>query len=369
VTCLRGTIEKTLKGEAGVLKGWNVSGGPLPLSSFARVRESDIGEGRRRVSSHGREQQRKFKRRDDRGPHPGDRLGAVEWLNTVRGRGRRLHFDFLWRYALVLSPTYQRQRQKTISFSRMSISVSFALQNFGFPRGLAPRLQRGPFALQSRHWHRYVQSTRTMPSNSARYRPAPSPGPIHAKRRHPFQRHQFHILLCPNCFTSLGWAASTTPHSTASDPAEEEALLCLEQGTQKLEEGDVEGAKFLYQRSVDIKRNASSLFNLGVTHYHLSSYSFRIRWSLFETQPHEKRSLTKLSILGQLPLSSNHLAQMHIPVRPVSPPRSEPSLLTHPLLCSDLASAYLNHPRSRPDLALQHLQRVSCFPPLQPQFI
>jgi hypothetical protein len=131
----------------------------------------------------------------------------------------------------------------------------------------------------------------------------------------------------------------------------------------------VEGAKILYQRSVDIKRNASSLFNLGVTHYHLSSYHFRIRWSLFETQPHEKRSLTKLSILGQLPLSSNHLAQMHIPVRPVSPPRSEPSLLTHPLLCSDLASAYLNHSRSRPDLALQHLQRVFYFPPLQPQFI
>ena len=71
----------------------------------------------------------------------------------------------------------------------------------------------------------------------------------------------------------IGFASSTTPHSVASDPAEEEALLCLEQGTQKLEEGDVEGAKKSYQRSVDIKRNASSLFNLGVTHYHLSSYS------------------------------------------------------------------------------------------------
>lgn len=54
------------------------------------------------------------------------------------------------------------------------------------------------------------------------------------------------------------------------DPAETEALLCLEKGTQKLEDGDVEGAKALYQRSVDIKRDAGSLFNLGVTHYHLS---------------------------------------------------------------------------------------------------
>lgn len=54
------------------------------------------------------------------------------------------------------------------------------------------------------------------------------------------------------------------------DIAASEAMACLEQGTQKLEEGDVEGAKALYQRSVDIKRDAGALFNLGVTHYHLS---------------------------------------------------------------------------------------------------
>ena len=52
-----------------------------------------------------------------------------------------------------------------------------------------------------------------------------------------------------------------------------EALRCLEQGTAKLEEGDVHAAKEFYRRSVEIKRNASSLFNLGVTHYHLSNYS------------------------------------------------------------------------------------------------
>lgn len=67
-----------------------------------------------------------------------------------------------------------------------------------------------------------------------------------------------------------GWATSVTPHSTASDPAETEAIRCLEQGTAKLEEGDVQGAKELYKRSANIKKNASSLFNLGVTHYHLS---------------------------------------------------------------------------------------------------
>ncbi|PPQ66653.1 hypothetical protein CVT26_009407 [Gymnopilus dilepis] len=74
--------------------------------------------------------------------------------------------------------------------------------------------------------------------------------------------------------TSVGlcWASSVTPQSSATDPAEAEALRCLEQGTAKLEEGDVQGAKSLYKRSVEIKRNASSLFNLGVTHYHLKEY-------------------------------------------------------------------------------------------------
>ena len=67
----------------------------------------------------------------------------------------------------------------------------------------------------------------------------------------------------------LGWATSSTPQTT-TDPAEVEALQCLEEGTQKLEEGDVQGAKEQYRRSAEIKRTASALFNLGVTHYHLS---------------------------------------------------------------------------------------------------
>lgn len=55
-----------------------------------------------------------------------------------------------------------------------------------------------------------------------------------------------------------------------------EALLALEEGTKKLEEGDVEGARVLYQRSVDVKRNASNLFNLGVTKYHASQFAFAL---------------------------------------------------------------------------------------------
>jgi len=131
-------------------------------------------------------------------------------------------------------------------------------------------------------------------------------------------------LLPPS---SRRWATSTTPHSTASDPVEVEALACLEQGTLKLEEGDVQGAKELYQRSVDIRRSASSLFNLGVTHYHLKEFDQAI-------------SAWKESIALQ----------------PSSPD-------TH----TNLASAYIISPVSRPDLALHHLHVAASLSPEDPE--
>ncbi|KAJ3562592.1 hypothetical protein NP233_g9477 [Leucocoprinus birnbaumii] len=118
--------------------------------------------------------------------------------------------------------------------------------------------------------------------------------------------------------SSRRWATSVTPHSTASDPAEAEAVRCLEQGTAKLEEGDVQAAKELYKRSAEIKKNASSLFNLGVTHYHLKEYDDAI-------------SAWKESIALQ----------------PSSPDAH-----------TNLASAYIISPVPRPDLALHHLEYV-----------
>lgn len=72
------------------------------------------------------------------------------------------------------------------------------------------------------------------------------------------------------------------------DPAETEAMRCLEEGTIKLEEGDVHAAKSLYQRSTEIKKSASSLFNLGVTHYHLSKLH---RWH--DENARDARCLTR----------------------------------------------------------------------------
>lgn len=126
---------------------------------------------------------------------------------------------------------------------------------------------------------------------------------------------------------SRRWATSVTPHSTAADPAEAEAAQCLEQGTQKLEEGDVEAAKALYQRSVEIKRNASSLFNLGVTHYHLKEFDEAINaW---------KESIA---------------------LQPASPDAH-----------TNLASAYIISPVPRPDLALHHLSIASSLSPDDPE--
>ncbi|KAI0080212.1 TPR-like protein [Panus rudis PR-1116 ss-1] len=123
------------------------------------------------------------------------------------------------------------------------------------------------------------------------------------------------------------WASSTTPHSTASDPAEAEALDCLEQGTLKLEEGDVQAAKALYQRSVEIKKTASSLFNLGVTHYHLKEFDEAIKaW---------KESIA---------------------LQPSSPDAH-----------TNLASAYIISPVSRPDLALHHLRIAASLAPEDPE--
>ncbi|KAJ7743117.1 hypothetical protein B0H16DRAFT_1561912 [Mycena metata] len=123
------------------------------------------------------------------------------------------------------------------------------------------------------------------------------------------------------------WATSTTPHSTAADPAEVEALKCLDLGTAKLEEGDVVAAKNLYKRSVEIRRNASSLFNLGVTHYHLKEFDEAIAsW------------------------------QASIVLQPSSPDAH-----------TNLASAYIMSPVARPDLALKHLNIAATLSPEDPE--
>ncbi|OCH91272.1 TPR-like protein [Obba rivulosa] len=130
-----------------------------------------------------------------------------------------------------------------------------------------------------------------------------------------------------NFVSTRRWATSTTPYSTSADPAEVEANKVLAEGTQKLEDGDLQGAKDLYKRSVEIKRQPSSLFNLGVAHYHLREYDEAIEaW--------------KESIALQPDSADAH---------------------------TNLASAYIISPAPRPDLALHHLQVATSLCPEDPE--
>ncbi|CAE6463039.1 unnamed protein product [Rhizoctonia solani] len=123
------------------------------------------------------------------------------------------------------------------------------------------------------------------------------------------------------------WASSVTPTSSTHDPAEMEALEALEAGTQKLEEGDVEGARTLYQRSVDLKPNASNLFNLGVTKYHAKDFDGAIEnW------------------------------KQSIELQPDSPDAH-----------TNLASAYIMNPVPKPQLAVQHLRIAVELAPQDPE--
>ncbi|KAF8920701.1 hypothetical protein CPB85DRAFT_1272536 [Mucidula mucida] len=131
----------------------------------------------------------------------------------------------------------------------------------------------------------------------------------------------------PALRSSRRWATSTTPYSTATDPAQTELNRCIELGTQKLEEGDLEGAKALYQRGAEVKRDASILFNLGVTLYHLKQFDQAI-------------AIWKESI----------------ELQPVSPD-------TH----TNLASAYVVCAEPRPELALHHLRIAATLAPGDPE--
>ncbi|KDQ19080.1 hypothetical protein BOTBODRAFT_28573 [Botryobasidium botryosum FD-172 SS1] len=123
------------------------------------------------------------------------------------------------------------------------------------------------------------------------------------------------------------WATSTTLASLTSDPAETEALKALEEGTKKLEEGDVEAARRLCELSVSRKRTASGLFNLGVTCYHSKDFDAAIKaW------------------------------QDSIEIQPDSPDAH-----------MNLASAYILSPVSRPDLALHHLKLAASLSPEDPE--
>lgn len=126
---------------------------------------------------------------------------------------------------------------------------------------------------------------------------------------------------------SRTYATSTTPTSSSLDPADEESQRFLEEGTTHLEAGDLAAAKLSYQRSLEIKRNSSALFNLGVCRYHDRDLAGAIdAWN-------ESLELAPES------------ADAH----------------------TNLASAYVLSKPSRPDLAVSHLKTAATITPEDPE--
>ncbi|PWZ03029.1 TPR-like protein [Testicularia cyperi] len=136
------------------------------------------------------------------------------------------------------------------------------------------------------------------------------------------QRSQQALMLSQRTY-----ATSTTPASSAVDPADEESQRFLEEGTMHLESGDLEQAKKSYQRSLEIKESASALFNLGVCYYHDRNLDGAIE-----------------SWKGSLRLSPDS-ADAH----------------------TNLASAYVLSKPSRPDLAVSHLKTAASITPDDPE--
>ncbi|EJT96586.1 TPR-like protein, partial [Dacryopinax primogenitus] len=111
------------------------------------------------------------------------------------------------------------------------------------------------------------------------------------------------------------------------DPTDAEAIKALEDGTRKLEEGDLEGATKCYERSVQIRRTAHTLYNLGVIRYHAKDYGAAIQ-AWLESIEMEPRS-----------------ADAH----------------------TNLASAYIMSPVPRRELALRHLRIAHKLAPEDPE--
>ncbi|SHO79656.1 Uncharacterized protein MSYG_4006 [Malassezia sympodialis ATCC 42132] len=67
--------------------------------------------------------------------------------------------------------------------------------------------------------------------------------------------------------SALGYATEKSPEVSLNDPTEQEAQKLLESGTLKLEVGDTEGAMADYRQSIEVHKNASAYYNLGICQY------------------------------------------------------------------------------------------------------
>jgi hypothetical protein len=128
------------------------------------------------------------------------------------------------------------------------VSHSFVSRRSGtFARILTPRLSspRGTVFFRS------DRTLITLTHSASRIQPAAAPLllPQHGRIDPLFKRTlvSYHLRRATDTYSTYfaGWASASTPQSSV-DPAEAEALQCLEQGTQKLEDVRSLGFSLLY---------------------------------------------------------------------------------------------------------------------------
>jgi predicted negative regulator of RcsB-dependent stress response len=72
-------------------------------------------------------------------------------------------------------------------------------------------------------------------------------------------------ISCLSRLQHPGFASTDSAAPSVEDPTEHTAMEAMQEGNKRLEEGDVQGARDQYAKSVEIKPTASACFNLGVS--------------------------------------------------------------------------------------------------------
>ena len=107
-------------------------------------------------------------------------------------------------------------------------------------------------------------ATRTRAATVSSTRPANLSFSSRREQNCSVYNHSGSILTDPGLGFVLGFASTDSAAPSVEDPTEHTAMEAMQEGNKHLEEGDIQGARDQYSKSVEIKPTASGCFNLGV---------------------------------------------------------------------------------------------------------